>query len=165
MGFSRQEYWSVVPRPGMLQFMESQRVAHDWVTELNWTDSIWDENTKTETFVGQTTFDKLVKLLVDQSYTTLWDPMDCNPPGSSVHGILQARELEWLPFPSPGDLPNSGVEPRSPVLRILYHLSQQGQVNWTSNVNNYCYNRWQNYKELFHFLWATFNITFILFLC
>ena len=100
-----------------------------------------------------------------QSCPTLWDPMDCNPPGSSVHGILQARELEWLPFPSPGDLPNSGVEPRSPVLRILYHLSQQGQVNWTSNVNNYCYNRWQNYKELFHFLWATFNITFILFLC
>ena len=26
---------------------------------------------------------------------TLWDPMDCSPPGSSVHGILQARTLEW----------------------------------------------------------------------
>ena len=27
-----------------------------------------------------------------------WDPMDCSPPGSSVHGILQARILEWVPF-------------------------------------------------------------------
>ena len=33
---------------------------------------------------------------VAQSYTTLCDPMDCNPPGSSVHGILQARILEWV---------------------------------------------------------------------
>ena len=32
---------------------------------------------------------------VAQSCLTLSDPMDCSPPGSSVHGILQARELEW----------------------------------------------------------------------
>ena len=31
-----------------------------------------------------------------KSYPTLCDPMDCNPPGSSVHGILQARVLEWV---------------------------------------------------------------------
>ena len=30
---------------------------------------------------------------------TLCDPMDCNPPGSSVHGILQARILEWVAIP------------------------------------------------------------------
>ena len=30
---------------------------------------------------------------------------------SSVHGILQARILDWLPFPSPGDLPNLGTKP------------------------------------------------------
>ena len=30
---------------------------------------------------------------------TLWDPMDCSPPGSSVHGILQARVLEWIAMP------------------------------------------------------------------
>ena len=34
--------------------------------------------------------------LVTQLYLTLWDPMDCNPPGSSVHGISQARILEWV---------------------------------------------------------------------
>ena len=32
---------------------------------------------------------------VVQSYPTLSDPMDCSPPGSSIHGILQARVLEW----------------------------------------------------------------------
>ena len=32
---------------------------------------------------------------VAQSYLTLSDPMDCSPPGSSVHGIFQARVLEW----------------------------------------------------------------------
>ena len=31
---------------------------------------------------------------------TLCDPMDCRPPGSSVHGILQARILEWVALPS-----------------------------------------------------------------
>ena len=35
---------------------------------------------------------------------TLCDTMDCSLPGSSVNGILQARILEWLLFPSPGDL-------------------------------------------------------------
>ena len=37
-----------------------------------------------------------VKVLVAQSCQTLCDPMDCSPPGSSVHGILQARVLEWV---------------------------------------------------------------------
>ena len=33
---------------------------------------------------------------VVQSHPTLSDPMDCSPPGSSVHGIFQARVLEWV---------------------------------------------------------------------
>ena len=40
---------------------------------------------------------------------TLCNPMDCSPPGSSVHGILQARILARVAFPAPGDLPNSGM--------------------------------------------------------
>ena len=39
--------------------------------------------------------------------------MDCSLPGSSVHGILQARILEWVPFPFSGDLPDLGVKPAS----------------------------------------------------
>ena len=48
---------------------------------------------------------------------TLYDPMDCSPPGSSIHGIFQARVLSGLPFPSPGDLPNPGITPESPALQ------------------------------------------------
>ena len=58
-----------------------------------------------------------MKELVTQSYPTLRDPVDCSPPGSFVHGILQARILEWVAFPSPGDLLNPGVEPRSLTLQ------------------------------------------------
>ena len=43
----------------------------------------------------------------------LWDHMDSNQPGSSVHGIFQARRLKWVPFPSPGDLSDPGIEPTS----------------------------------------------------
>ena len=47
----------------------------------------------------------------------LCDPMDCSPPGSSVHGISQARILEWVAIPSPGDLCDPGIEPGSAALQ------------------------------------------------
>ena len=53
-----------------------------------------------------------VKVKVTQSCPSLCDPMDY-----TVHGILQGRILEWEPFPSPGDLPNQGIKPRSPILQ------------------------------------------------
>ena len=40
-----------------------------------------------------------MKVLVIQSCPTLCNSMDCNPPGSTVHGILQARILEWVAIP------------------------------------------------------------------
>ena len=50
------------------------------------------------------------------------DPMDCSPPGSSVHRILQARILEWVAISFSGDLPDQGVEPSVLLGRqILYH--------------------------------------------
>ena len=42
---------------------------------------------------------------VAQSCPTLCDPMDYSLPGSSIHGIFQARVLEWVAIPSPGDRP------------------------------------------------------------
>ena len=39
------------------------------------------------------------KVLVAQLCLTLCNPMDCSPPGLSVHGILQARILEWVAIP------------------------------------------------------------------
>ena len=64
-----------------------------------------------------------MKVLIAQSYPTLCDPMDCSLPGSSVHGILQARILEWVAFPPTGDLSNSGTKPRSPALQEDSFLS------------------------------------------
>ena len=56
---------------------------------------------------------------------TLCDSMDCSPPDSSVHRILQARILEWVTCPPPGDLPDPGTEPVSHAScigrQVLYH--------------------------------------------
>ena len=57
------------------------------------------------------------KVSVAQSYPTLCNPMDCSPPGSSVHGILQTRMLEWVAVSSPRDLPNLGIKPGCPELK------------------------------------------------
>ena len=53
-------------------------------------------------------------------------PWTVAPPGSSVHGIPQARVLEWVAMPSSGDCPNSGMEPASSYVccigrQVLYH--------------------------------------------
>ena len=57
--------------------------------------------------------------IVGHSCVTLCNPMDCSPLGSSVHGILQARILEWVAICSSGDLPHPGFEPVSPVAPAL----------------------------------------------
>ena len=41
--------------------------------------------------------------------------MDCSPPSSSVHGILQTKILEWVAISYSRDLPNPGIEPESLV--------------------------------------------------
>ena len=60
---------------------------------------------------------RIVKVLVSQLCPTLCDPMDYSPPGSSAHGIFQARILEWVAIPSPGDLPDPGTGFGSPTLQ------------------------------------------------
>ena len=59
---------------------------------------------------------------------TLCSTIDCSPPGSSVHGILWARVLEWVVIPfSRGIFPTQGLDLGLPhCRRILYHLSHQG---------------------------------------
>ena len=54
-----------------------------------------------------------VKAFVAQSC----DPTDCSQSGSSVHGILQTRILEWVVILPPGDLSDPGIKPRSPSLQ------------------------------------------------
>jgi len=55
-------------------------------------------------------------VLVTQSCSTLCDPIDYSLP-ASVHRILEARILEWVAFPSPGDLPKPGMESGFPALQ------------------------------------------------
>ena len=61
-------------------------------------------------------FDSGQSVLVTQSCLTLCDPKDYSPPGSSVHGISQARMLEQVAIPFSTSLPNPGIEPGSPAL-------------------------------------------------
>ena len=64
-----------------------------------------------------------VKVLVTQSCPTLYDLNRLSPPDSSVHGVSQARILEWVAIPFSRGLPNLGIKPGLLYCRqILYHL-------------------------------------------
>ena len=57
---------------------------------------------------------------------TVCDHMDHSPPGSSVHGILKTRILEWVSHPPPGALPNPGITlacPESPALAAKFFMT------------------------------------------
>ena len=64
-----------------------------------------------------------------QTCPTFYNPMDCSPPGSSVHGLLQATTLEWVSMPfSRGS--SQGSNPGFPHCKqILYHLSYPVQLS------------------------------------
>ena len=71
-----------------------------------------------------------------QSCPTLCDPMDCSPPGSSLHGILQARILEWVAMRTSRDLPNPGIEPtslKSPALTGGFFTTS---ITWEAPIWN-----------------------------
>jgi len=75
-------------------------------------------------------FNIKVKVLVTQWTPTLCDPMNYSPPGSSVHGILQTRILEWVAIPFSRGYSPPRIEPGLLHCRqIIYHLSHQGSKN------------------------------------
>ena len=63
-----------------------------------------------------------VLVLVTQLCLTLWDPMDCNPPGSSIHGIFQAKILEWVAISFSRDLLNPEMESGSHIVGKLFTI-------------------------------------------
>ena len=69
----------------------------------------------------------LEKVKVAQSCLTPCNPMDCSLPGSSVHGILQTRILEWVAIHFSRDLPDLGIKLRKPALQAD-SLSLQGSL-------------------------------------
>ena len=70
----------------------------------------------------------LLKVLVAQSCLTLCDPMDCVAHQAPL-SIEFSRQEHWsgLPCTSPGDLPNPGIEPRSPALQADSLMSEPGK--------------------------------------
>ena len=72
-----------------------------------------------------------MKVLVTQSCPTLWDPIDFSLPGSSVHGILRARILEWVDFSfSRGSSWTQGLNLGLLHYRqVLYHLYGHREVH------------------------------------
>ena len=91
--------------------------------------------------------------LVFQVASVVCDPMDCSLPGSSVYGILQQRTVEWVAFPSPGDLPNPGIEPRSLMFPALSGGSFTTTATWEASFNpmypniiSSTYNQHKNYQ-------------------
>ena len=107
-----------IPRmeePGRLQSMGSRRVRHNWATSLSLRLYIYINISLHTCFISHT-HTPTYKHVCAQWLSHVWlcDPLDCGLLGSSVHGIFQARILEWLPFPPPGDLSDPGTELASP---------------------------------------------------
>ena len=86
-------------------------------------------------FINYTSIKKYkVSCEVMSDSVTLWTV--CSLPGFSVHGIFQQEYWSWLPFPSPGDLPDPGIEPGSPTLQADSLLSEpSGKFQ---NHTNHC---------------------------
>ena len=94
MGFPRQEYLGVYKGVGSHSLLQGSSQPMDWI-QVSWTAG--------EFFTVRATREALYWqqiLLVVQLCPTHCDPTDCSPPGSSVHGILQARILMWVAIPS-----------------------------------------------------------------
>ena len=75
---------------------------------------------------------------VTHSHPTLCNTMDYSPPGSSVHGISQARILEWVAIPSPADLFNPRIEPVSLALVGGFFATESPGKESESEVAQLC---------------------------
>ena len=126
--------WWWTGRPDMLQFMGSQRVGHDWATELNWLCNSWDRLCTSHHEVlawSQVVWGRHIhelNLWVKKiPLSRKWQPTPVFLPGK-FHGQRSlvgyspwgfSRQQYWsgLPCPTPADLPNPGIKPRSPTFQ------------------------------------------------
>ena len=72
-----------------------------------------------------------------QSCPTLCSPMDCSPSDSPVHGVLQARMLEWVAMPASRGLPNPGIEPASLTSPALASVFFTTRATWEALLLGY----------------------------
>ena len=152
--FSQQVYWGGLPFPSPVYHILSELSA---MTRPSWValhgmalsfielckplrhdnavihegDKCWRDQEETEYMEGEGE--------VTQSCPTLCDPMDCSPPGSSIHGIFQARVLELVAtsFYKGSSQPrlNSGL---LHCRQTLYHLSHQGSYELNHSFSELC---------------------------
>ena len=148
LGFSRQEHWSGLPFPSPMHESGKWKWSH-WVVS----DSYRPHGLQPTRFLHPWDFPgkstgvgchcllrhimlvsynmKKVKVLVTQLCSALCNPMECSPPSSSAHGILQARILEWAVMPSS----RGSFQPRDQTQvfrtadRFSYRQSHQGSPN------------------------------------
>ena len=71
-----------------------------------------------------------MKVLIPQSCPTLCDHMDCSPTAPLSMEFSRQEYKSGLPFPSPGELPNPEVEPRSLDFTQIHCLSHQGSPGY-----------------------------------
>ena len=116
----------------LVSFWKALTPTCRWVVNSQWRSD--EHREKGGQDVGTSGFAKYaptkfkVKVLIPQSCPTLCDPMDCSPPGSSVHEILQARILEGVAFPFSRESSQPKDQPWGLLLcrQILDLLSHQG---------------------------------------
>ena len=105
----------------------SRRKRIQWMSKWNRMSYWW--NYKLSLILRET------KPSLTQSCPTLCNPVDCSPPRSSVHGIFQARVLEWvsISFSRGSSRPRDRTRVSRLVSRTLYRLSHQGSPNIKGN--------------------------------
>ena len=167
MGFSRQEYWSGLTFPFLVNHVLSELftvTCLSWVALHSMTHSFIELRKPfchNKTVIHKRDEVKKVKSEVSQSCLSLWDPMDYSLRGSSVHGIFQTRILEWVAISfSRGSSWPQGLNPDLLHHRqMLHHLSHQGSpkgMNSVPKLNCTTVN--------FSFLWSFYNVGSI-FIC
>ena len=106
LGFSRQEHWSGLSFPSPMHENEKWKWSHSVMSDCSWPHGLkptrlprpWDSLGKNTGVGCHFVLQCMIvesESEVSQSCPTLRDPMDCSPPGSSIHGIFQARVLKW----------------------------------------------------------------------
>ena len=108
-----------------------------------------------------------------QSCPTLCDPMNCNPPGSSVHGIFQARTLQWVAVPSSKGSSQPRDQTSVSCISYVSCIGRQILYHWTTREGHKSFNFCQVYRpqtvspssslkkiinEIEHFLWLAQSV-------
>ena len=106
-------------RPGFVPWVGKTPWRRAWQTDMTEQLSTPPPDTHTHTHTHV-----CCCCLVAQLFPTLCDPMDWSPPGSSPGKFSRQEYWSGLPCPHPGDIPDPGMEPRSPALRVVSLPSQ-----------------------------------------